>query len=40
MLADEGGLDLGSDFCVVFLRFKELGRVGFESGTFLERKVI
>jgi hypothetical protein len=39
LLAEEGGLDLGSDFGVVVLRFEELSRVGFESGTFLARKV-
>lgn len=39
LLADEGGLDLGSDLGVVVLRFEELGRVGFESGTFLAREV-
>ena len=39
LLADEGGLDLGSDLGVVVLRFEELGRVEFESGTFLAREV-
>ena len=39
LLADEGGLDLGSDFGVVLLRFEELGRVLFESEVFLARKV-
>jgi hypothetical protein len=39
-LADEGGLDFGSDLGVVLLRFEKLGGVVFESGAFLARKVI
>jgi hypothetical protein len=40
LLAEESGLDLGSDFGVVILSFDELRRVGFESRAFLARKVI